>query len=374
MEVIYYLCFFLLWWSFAGYILFLYLLERNKRSYIEREELNSIPHFSIIVPIFNEKRLIEQKIKNLKDLSYKNYTVYFADASTDETKQIISENIGDLSNFHLISCAQKGRSFQLNEVLSLISPQDLVLITDVDALLEKDCLEKIARVFLSNERIGLVGGWTEPVSRYRNEIVFWHIQNTLRALESSVGHCSTVSGACYAFRREVVDRIPQSVWAEDIYLPFLINTKGYQCIYHPQIYIKEVRGPSKFKNFIKLKIRKGQDNIKELIRFFPHIHRMRFPWILIYLTRFLQIIIFPILVLPFLLLLFFQDIHTLVLSFILFLAGFLLQSVIFSKMNSSRPKKGEKLRIFLLSSLILFLSVWGYLFKRTKIGYCRIEE
>ena len=229
-----------------GYFLFLYFYRKRKEADYSDSTLQGARKtqykFSIIVLSFNEKNLIEKKIENLKALTYPQFEVFFVDASTDNTPQLIEKNISGSSHFHLIRVEKPSRSIQINKALSEVTGV-FVLVTDVDAEMEKDALEKIGKEF-KNEKIGVVGTYVMPGTDYKIDNLFWRTQNMMRHMESIYMHCPVVSGACYAFRRTLVMSLPEDVWADDIYIPFLVNSKGFYSVYSHNIIVKEKRSPA----------------------------------------------------------------------------------------------------------------------------------
>jgi len=310
----------LIGWAFAGYFVFLFYSSRRILSPTQRVGTGKKMKFSIIVPVHNEASLIARKIENLKRLRYPDFEVLLCDKSDDETSAIIEKATQDLPHFHLIRAKEKGRSFQNNEGLRLAGG-DAVVLTDVDAMMPEDALEIFNDRF-QDPSVGLVGACVEPEHPHVLDRLFWGSQNSMRLMESSSGHSPVVSGACYAFLRTIVPAVPEGVWAEDIYIPFSANTQGYRVVYDRAIAVREIRSPLYLGAFFKDKFRKGKDNIKEILRFFPRVGEMRGIWKVIFLTRVLQVVLFPFLAAIGLVLMFFQSREILLssLAFLVFLA------------------------------------------------------
>ncbi|MFA6280983.1 MAG: glycosyltransferase [Candidatus Omnitrophota bacterium] len=365
----------ILWWCAQGYFLYLFWRKTNlpKKNPVEpcsNNGISSISSFSIIVPTYNEKHLINQKIANLKTLNYPDYHVYFSDASNDGTDEIISSAILGHSNYNLIRVAVPGRSSQINKALSLIK-NGIVVITDVDAFFEQDLLQKLADIFL-DKTIGVVGGYVSPDTKYKTDISFWKVQNTTRLVEGLCGHSPVVSGAGYAFRREIINEIPQDTWADDIYVPFTANLNGFCSIYSSEISIREVRAPEKFSDFFKIKVRKTHDNIKELLRSFPKIFAMRFEWFVIYITRFLQIIVSPFLILMLLTLVFFQNPAVIISSILLVFITGIVQKILSGKLVKEKISAWETVKIFMITEFVLLYAVLFYFFRKNRIPYTKM--
>jgi cellulose synthase/poly-beta-1,6-N-acetylglucosamine synthase-like glycosyltransferase len=328
------------------------------------------------VPVFNEENIIEKKIKNLRDLKAEKDEVIFVDASSDKTAQIIEKNISSLPNSKLIRSEKAGRSYQINKALKE-AKGDFILITDVDAMMEQNALEQIKDKF-RDEELGVVAGYVIPLTNYKVDFLFWKAQNSMRLIESFYQHCPVASGACYAFRKGLLEELPQDVWADDIYIPFLANLAGFKSIYSPDVIVKETRAPANFKDFLVTKVRKAQDNIKELLRFFPKIPEMKIQWSIVYITRFIQVILCPIFSIFIIFLLLFNAPPA---AFILYPAIFILllslfQFYILSKISPGKNQSNiiDTAAIFALTNFILIWSLLSFMFSKNKKCYSRIGE
>lgn len=371
LSILYLGLFFLVWWNYQGYFIYLYFNRRKAKQY-KTENSNSL--FSIIIPTFNERELIAAKIENLKELTYKNYEVFFVDSSDDNTPELISQNINGFPNFKLMRSPERNRSYQINQALAQ-ARGDLILITDCDGLIAEDTLHKMLSEF-DDIKTGVVGAYVIPRTKYKNDILFWNVQNKMRFMESMYGHTPVVVGICYAFRRKILDKLPEDVWADDIYIPFLANFKGFNTIYTPNIIAEEMRSPINLKDFLMHKVRKTEDNIRELLRFLPEIFHMKLHWLVIYLTRFTQILVLPIFIYPFLLLLMYQKPNILIAGAVLFIISGLLQFYIFPKISFRKEPLSllEIIKVFFITDFILLTAVIKYLFFKKRIHYSKIGD
>jgi len=370
MPHFFYLIFFLLfWWGCQGYYIYLYF---NRRKPNQQKKINYSPLFSIIVPTLNEENIILEKIENLKKLTYSNYEVCFVDVSQDKTHEIIAKNISTMPNFALIRSQKKGRNHQINEALAYIKG-DFILISDCDGLLPNNTIEIMLEEF-SDENVGVVGAYVVPRSRRKDDIIFWIIQNRMRCIESIYGHSPVVVGVCHAFRKGILNRLPEDVWAEDIFIPFLANLKGFNVLYSPHIIVEETRTPETTKDFLRHKIRKAEDNIRELLRFLPDIFRMKIRWAIVYVTRFIQILVLPAFLLPFMIMLVFQKPEVLGLSMLFVGISALIELYIFGKIPGQkyRPNMLQTIKLFFLTNLILISALIWYCCDRRGNRYEKI--
>ncbi len=295
---VYFLLLLLILWCYCGYLIFLLILAKLQPSDKKKQtSLTDFPKISIFVPCFNEQSFVQQKIDNLKSLKYEydRLDVYFLHGqSTDKTGDIIKDAISEINNFHLIETQCIGKINQLNYgLLHCKGESDIIVCTDVDAILSEDILVLFCLAFQADEKVHLVGANVSPLGTIQMEDYFWRDQNIIRTLESKVYTSSIVVAPCYAFRSSLLEQFPKDCVADDIYISFKANTENYLTKYIVEAEGKETRTPNDLGEFFVHKFRKGNAYLIELFRFFYLLPHMTGWWKTIYITKFFQLAIMP---------------------------------------------------------------------------------
>ena len=121
------------------------------------------PFVSIIVPVYNEGKVVKESIKSLLKLDYANYEIIIVnDGSTDDTKEVAETMVGFQKGRYseikvsLINKPNGGKAKSLNAGIRY-SKADFVLCMDGDSTLSEDTLRMAVRHF-SNPKIGAVAG------------------------------------------------------------------------------------------------------------------------------------------------------------------------------------------------------------------------
>ena len=65
MEFLFWTSIFVILYSYIGYPVFLFALSKTKKRAITKPDKISFPGVSVIIPVHNEERIIEQKIENI---------------------------------------------------------------------------------------------------------------------------------------------------------------------------------------------------------------------------------------------------------------------------------------------------------------------
>lgn len=385
---VYFLMLFLIFWSYCGFLILLYLFSIINSGVGKREfKLTDLPKLAIIIPCYNEEGYVKQKIENLKSLNYEHdrYEILFLNGlSTDNTSEEISSLINDMPNWRLLETGCKGKINQINYWLPKIGNDvDIIVSTDMDTMLSPDVLIKFVNEFNSDNRIAVVGANILPQNCIPIEENYWRDQNLIRILESIVYTSSIVIAPCYAYKKFLIDKFPEDCIADDVYIAFKANTEGYLTKFLEDATGTEVRAPGTFEDFFKHKFRKGNAYLLELFRYFYRLPYMSGWWKTIYLTKVLQLAVIPW-VLPYFLL------STISLAFsgwglfqiALFGFTFLFSSFILAMfiMRKARRKysRGIKFKFqsallpFIMSNLILIIVGLSYPFYKQTSSYGKI--
>jgi cellulose synthase/poly-beta-1,6-N-acetylglucosamine synthase-like glycosyltransferase len=350
---------FLLWWILHGYFLYLSLMPKYD---IDSKQVSD-GIFSVIVVTRNEENIIAEKIKNLREIDDIALEVIFVDVSTDATPAIIESNTAGLVNFTLLRFNQAGRSHQINYALQKARGQ-YVFITDADALLSRNSIT-VMRTCFGDSNIGVIGAWVEPFTGYDPDVIFWRFYNNTRYFESMSGFSPILSGAGYAFRRDLFDKLPDDVWADDVYVPLLAHLKGYRCVCAIDVKALEHRGPLSMPFLLSNKVRKATDIIKEIIRFLPKVLVMENRWRIVYVTKVLQVICSPYLLMYCLI-----YIHNHPLGYLYVVVAIILGILQRFTLNyPGRKRVGflETVFVFIVTEIVLVAAFISFLFSRKKV-------
>lgn len=236
MEIIFWVSIVTITYTYFGYpaIIFLLALVFNKP--IKKAEYN--PKISIILSVFNEERVIEEKIKNLVTLDYPQEKIEIligSDGSNDKTNEIISKYTDD--RFKLFqSPKRQGKPNMLNLLVKNANGEILVF-TDARQRIDKEALTKLTSNF-SDDKVGSVSAEllfeNEAENRGYGVGTYWKYEKFIRVNESKIGSMLGATGAMYAIRKDLFSQLPPDLILDDVYTPLKIVEKGYRAIFEPE--------------------------------------------------------------------------------------------------------------------------------------------
>jgi len=206
------------------------------------------PFISIMVPAYNEAKVIRSRIENLLELDYPDdkYEVLIVESgSTDATYEIAKSVIEQKANSKpAIKLIREGERRGKASAINLGAEQakgDIVLVTDANSIFDRSVLRKIAPHF-ADPKVGGVGGRylvanpDNPLGS--SEAFYWDLEYLMRYGEALVDSACTFHGEINAWRKDLV-RADVNMLTEDLDMAVSIRRKGYKIAYEPEAEVYE---------------------------------------------------------------------------------------------------------------------------------------
>ena len=168
-----------------------------------------LPMLSILVPAYNEEKVIARTIEALKEANYpKKEIIVIDDGSKDRTLEIVNFYKKDVKVLHK---ANGGKASALNYGL-MFSKGEIIVVVDADTIIGRDALRHLAKAFSRHEKVAAVAGNIKVINR-----VNWltkcqsleyisGIQIARRAFDL-FGAITIVPGALGAFKKSALEQI-----------------------------------------------------------------------------------------------------------------------------------------------------------------------
>ncbi|MEJ5305366.1 MAG: glycosyltransferase family 2 protein [Ignavibacteria bacterium] len=279
LELIFWLSFFFIFYTFIGYPLLMYFLFRFEsiryfiripedagKVFINPELGGKIifdqrfsakeftPFVSMIIAAYNEEKFIEEKIKNCLELNYPSEKIEFlfvTDGSNDKTPEIVqkySETYPNVKLFH--QSERQGKLKAINRVVPYAKGEILVF-SDANSFYNKDAISFLVRHF-QFEKIGCVAGEKRVISKdgkLEAEGLYWKYESFLKKLDSEIFSIVGAAGEIFAIRKDLFLELPENTINEDFVITMNIAAKGYRVVYEPKAYAVEEPTKSIFEEF-----------------------------------------------------------------------------------------------------------------------------
>ncbi|MET0363019.1 MAG: glycosyltransferase, partial [Sphingobium sp.] len=199
------------------------------------------PYVSVIIPAYNEERVIEASVCRVLASDYPGLAVMVVDdGSKDQTSAIVARAFVGDPRVTLLTLDNGGKAAALNRALRETTG-DIVIALDADTEFEPETIGRLVRWFV-DPRIGAVAG-DARVGNPVNLVTRWQAveyitaQNLERRALAGFDAMTVVPGAVGAWRRtalEAVGGYPEDTLAEDQDLTIAIQRAGWRVTYDPQ--------------------------------------------------------------------------------------------------------------------------------------------
>ena len=190
---------------------------------------------SVLIPCFNEEKVIATSIRRILNSSWKRLEVLVLDdGSTDATAAEVERAFGADPRVQLLCFPNGGKARALNRGLALATGE-IVVALDADTQFPPDTIGRLARWF-DDPKIGAVAG-NALVGNRVNLITRWQAleyvtaQNLERRALSALGVITVVPGAVGAWRRAAIEALggfPADTLAEDQDLTLAVQRAGWK--------------------------------------------------------------------------------------------------------------------------------------------------
>ena len=185
-------------------------LARNR--VLLRPEQTFHGSLTILLPVWNEAKILEQKLENLVETcqDFRPNLVIIDSASTDDSVSIIERWNGkdSFASFQLLRMDErKGKTAAVKLALEHINhshKSNLILMTDADALFESNTVSNLLKWF-SDSSIGCVGATPKRIGQRMEEAGHRSMFSMVRTFESQVDSTPFLEGSCMMWRDDAFD-------------------------------------------------------------------------------------------------------------------------------------------------------------------------
>jgi cellulose synthase/poly-beta-1,6-N-acetylglucosamine synthase-like glycosyltransferase len=196
-----------------------------------------LPPVSVVVPAFNEEKVICRTIHSLLRSDYSNFNIIVVDdGSTDDTYQCVVEAFRHNQCVHVFTKDNGGKAEALNYGINQTNAEIIVAV-DADTLVCSNAIRLLVHHF-ADPYVGAIAGNTKVGNRI-NLLTYWQAleyithHNLERRAFNLLNYICVVPGAIGAWRRQLILHAGgfKNMLAEDNDLTLTILRMGYKVNY-----------------------------------------------------------------------------------------------------------------------------------------------
>ena len=249
LKIAFWGCLFLVFYTYIGYGMLLWVLVAIKRLVRGRAVKNvlppdeALPDVTFMVCAYNEQDVVAMKMDNTHQFDYpkdKLHIVWVTDGSTDDTNERLS-HYPDVTVVY--SPERRGKTAALNHGISQLT-SDITVMTDANTMLNPEAIREIVRCF-QDPQVACVAGEKRVMARHEGQAaaegegLYWKYESALKRLDSELYSAMGAAGELNAIRTSLYEPMPENALLDDFVMSMRLVDKGYKIAYTSDAYAME---------------------------------------------------------------------------------------------------------------------------------------
>ena len=249
LKVLFWICLFIVFYTYLGYGILLWLIIRIKRLVKGRPTPtpmptdDELPTMTLMICAYNEQDVVAEKMQNTRALDYpkdKFRVMWVTDGSNDRTNELLAA----YPEVDIVySPERRGKTAALKHGLREIKTQ-YVAFTDANTMINSGAMKEIARLFM-DKTVGCVSGEKRVAARKEGEMaaegegLYWRYESTLKKWDSELYSTMGAAGELYAMDPALCRDVPDNALLDDFMMSMYVVDEGHRIAYAPDAYALE---------------------------------------------------------------------------------------------------------------------------------------
>ncbi|MBI3503130.1 MAG: glycosyltransferase [Bacteroidetes bacterium] len=268
LQIIFWVSFVALAHTYIIYPLLLKILLASRP--LAQTTTNGQPNVSILIPAYNEEKIIKQKLESIFNSDYpkeKIEVIVGSDASTDRTNEIVKS----FPEVHLVNFKGRCGKPKIINMLATLAKNEVLILSDANIIFDKNTISELAKHFV-NPEIALVDSNMVNINQQgkgiaKAESTYIRGEVGIKNNEGKVfGMMMGPFGGCYAVRKIFCSPVPENFLVDDFYINMKVLEKGGKAISEMNAKVYE-EVPTDWKVEFKRKIRIATGSFQNLFAF-----------------------------------------------------------------------------------------------------------
>lgn len=284
MEIVFWILFLTVFYTFAGYAFLLYLILQFKKI-IQAKKINpevriqNLPKVCMFVAAYNERNYVDRKVENLLELQYPADQIQYlwiTDGSDDGTPELLKK-YPQIQVHHLPE--RKGKIHAMNRGIQFVEAP-IVIFSDSNTTLCPEAVRIIVETF-ADPKVGCIAGEKRIVTLKADgaagsgENFYWKFESWVKQMDSELNSVVGAVGELFAIRTNLYSEVENDTILDDFVISLRIAEKGYRIAYTPNAFAIETASAN-VKEELKRKVRIAAGGLQTVGRLSELLNPFRF--------------------------------------------------------------------------------------------------
>ncbi len=287
MEIAFWILLLIVFYTFAGYAIFLAFLLPVKRFFSGKRgndfpEASEAPRVCMFMAAYNESTYADAKVANLLELDYpqdKIQYLWITDGSDDGTPDLLKK-YPQMEVHHLSE--RRGKIHAMNRGMHFVDAS-IVIFSDSNTMLCKDAIRIIVETF-NDPKVGCIAGEKRieelgvDGAAGSGENIYWKFESWIKRMDSELNSVVGAVGELFAIRTALYTEVENDTILDDFIISLRVAEQGYRIAYTPNAYAIESASIN-ISEELKRKVRIAAGGLQTIGRLKELLNPLRFGWL-----------------------------------------------------------------------------------------------
>ena len=240
-----------LFYCYVGYGITAMLLVGLKTLFTPRKKqyisVSQLP-VTMIITVYNEEKILEEKIANLFSLDYpagQLKFIFVTDGSDDQSMNIVSNYPSILLLHH---AERKGKYSAIKHAMQFVD-SPVVVFSDANTMLNRDAIKRMVSHYQDDQVGGVAGEKKIIVNRESSAVgqgegMYWQYESFMKKLDARLYTVIGAAGELFSIRTHLFKDFPDDLIIEDFIISMQVCLQGYKISYEPKAFAAELPSAS----------------------------------------------------------------------------------------------------------------------------------
>lgn len=235
---------FVVFYTYIGYGLLAWLLVKFRGKRDVASNLSELPHVTIIVPAYNERDYLPEKLQNCLAQDYpadRLHLLFVIEGSTDGSAEFLAQQ--QVPNLRILSGMERlGKIAAMNRAMQQVKTP-ITIFTDANTQLNHEAVSRLVSRF--TDGVGAVTGEKRiqvdnaESAAGSGEGFYWRYESFLKKIDAELHSIVGAAGELFAIRTDLYETVEPDTLLDDFIISLRIAGRGYRVEYAPDAYALE---------------------------------------------------------------------------------------------------------------------------------------